>query len=299
MRVFLPIMLVLLLSGCIEEKVEVTTTTSTLTSTSTTTSTILDAGDVVVTTDRTNYSGGDVIGVTVTNGLKNQIYLSGKCSVRPWYIASIVIDRMEKGWERIYDTDDYGNCSTNMPLYKIRPGVAVKMLWNFSLPAPVEGLYRAGVVYSCDKGCSAIPVSYSDSFFINANEVTTTSTFPKNMSYETISKRIYSGHEQEINLVINNTQDWRGIWEYIIDNRVKPLPLPEIDFERYILLAMFSGVGPSNREIGITRIIEHENMVEVFVMRGETSGCSRCKLNPHHIVKIKKENKTIIFHTER
>lgn len=75
-----------------------------------------------------------------------------------------------------------------------------------------------------------------------------------------------SGHAEAQNYVINTDTEWQSLWEKIFSNTNEKPPLPDIDFTRRTIVAVFQGAQPSNGyEISIQEIVGTENSLEVFV----------------------------------
>jgi hypothetical protein len=68
------------------------------------------------------------------------------------------------------------------------------------------------------------------------------------------------------NYVIKDKGEWESLWARLFPGLSERTPLPEIDFERRTLLAVFQGTQPtSGYEISIRQVVESENAVEVSV----------------------------------
>ena len=111
-----------------------------------------------------------------------------------------------------------------------------------------------------------------------------------------------SGHAEAQNYVIKTETEWRSLWEKIFSNTSEKLPLPEIDFTRRTIVAVFQGAQPSNGyEISIEAIVETENSLEVAI-KAFAPG-KRCVLTgivtkPFDIVEIEKTDKEVLFHVK-
>lgn len=117
-----------------------------------------------------------------------------------------------------------------------------------------------------------------------------------------VMKAYKSSHFQQENLVINNDADWQRLWESTFTNANPKPPLPQIDFTRRTIIAVFQGVeASSGYEISIEGIVETENSLEVSIKAFEPG--SRCGVlgvitEPFHIVEIEKTQKEIVFHVK-
>ena len=148
--------------------------------------------------------------------------------------------------------------------------------------------------------------------------VTPSSTPPitegKALPFETISKGglnviMRGGPIERKKWVITNNSDWTNLWNnmhfYLVNPKPpfpKP-PLPEIDFERYMIIGVFHShtCVPGSNWIEVTKVIETENTLEVFVKEHyfgpESAGCTVPKIcmQPYHVIKLPKKDKEVIF----
>lgn len=120
--------------------------------------------------------------------------------------------------------------------------------------------------------------------------------YGKNLEFETIEKKSYSGNSEKRNYVVKNSKEWNDLWiKKIVDKRM----VPYIDFDKDMIIAVFQGEKTTGGySIEINRITEKENVIEVSIL--ETSpgpGCMVTKMltSPYHIVKLAKQTKEIKF----
>ena len=115
----------------------------------------------------------------------------------------------------------------------------------------------------------------------------------------TILKARNSGFAESQNLVINSNAEWQGVWEKVFANTNEKPPLPEVDFSRRTLIAVFQGAQPSGGyEISIERIIETESSLEVVVKAfapGERCVVTGGVTRPLDIIEIQKTEKAVVF----
>lgn len=124
------------------------------------------------------------------------------------------------------------------------------------------------------------------------------------LTFETILKGDYSGHNERKDYVIRDSSEWEDLWGKV-QSRVLPTPisaitdLPDIDFNDEMVIAVFQGSrSTGGYAIEITKIVEKENSVEVFVKETAPSPDSlvtQAFTQPHHIVKTKRVDKEVIF----
>jgi len=119
------------------------------------------------------------------------------------------------------------------------------------------------------------------------------------ISFETLSKGYYSGHDQRKDYVINSQNEWEELWKKTMSRQV-PLPeVPAVNFSENTIIAVYKGshrTGGYNIEI--TKILEKEQKIVVYVK--ETSPPSGARVTmaftqPYHIVKTEKITKEVIF----
>ncbi|MEK6286273.1 MAG: protease complex subunit PrcB family protein [Acidobacteriota bacterium] len=109
-----------------------------------------------------------------------------------------------------------------------------------------------------------------------------------------------SGHAEAQNYVIKTQTEWQSLWEKIFSNTGEKPPLPEIDFTRRTIVAVFQGSQPSGGyEISIQELVETESSLEVFV-KAFAPG-KRCIVTgkisrPFDIIEIEKTEKQVVFH---
>ena len=109
-----------------------------------------------------------------------------------------------------------------------------------------------------------------------------------------------SGHSEAQNYVISTETDWQTLWDKIFSNQSEKPPLPEIDFSRRTIVAVFDGEQPTGGfEISIQEIVETENSFEVAVKAfspGPRCAVTGTVTRPFDIVEIEKIEKPILFH---
>lgn len=119
------------------------------------------------------------------------------------------------------------------------------------------------------------------------------------ISFESVARGFYSGHEQDEYYRITDNKEWQKIWKKTYSN-VSPEPiLPEIDFEKDMILAVFAGEFSSGgHSIEIGSIQEYERDVQVSIkLESPSISCSTTAAltQPFDIVKIEKTDKEIRF----
>lgn len=112
------------------------------------------------------------------------------------------------------------------------------------------------------------------------------------LSFETINKGIYSGHNQKNNYVIVTNKDFEDLWNKVYYKTISKPPLPQIDFNKYMIIAVFEGVkNTGGYDIQIFKINQNGGYLDILVK--ETSPGPSCFAvqaftSPFHIVKVEK-----------
>lgn len=117
-----------------------------------------------------------------------------------------------------------------------------------------------------------------------------------------VEKFFQSSHAEAENLVINDNAQWQSLWQTLFTNQSEKPPLPEIDFTRRTIVAVFQGAqSSSGYEISIEGIVETENSLEVAVKAiapGQRCGVLGILTRPFDIIEIEKTEKQIVFHVK-
>ncbi len=119
------------------------------------------------------------------------------------------------------------------------------------------------------------------------------------LTFETISKQAYSGHEMKADYVIRDAEDWQDLWS-ITNSQIIPEPgMPNVDFNNEMIIAAFQGEhSTGGYSIEILKIIEKENSVEVFIRETTPEPgaiLTQAFTQPYHIIKTKRVNKEVEF----
>ena len=124
--------------------------------------------------------------------------------------------------------------------------------------------------------------------------------FPQSKEFDVIYNGVLSGNGSEgitqSNMVINNTIDWENLmsqmnnsFNTVTDNFSEI----DIDFDNYLIIAVFLDVKPSGWEVKITNITENES--SLVISTNETQFASSVITQPFSIVKIRRTEKAIEF----
>lgn len=121
------------------------------------------------------------------------------------------------------------------------------------------------------------------------------------ITFETISKDVMGNPimiTEETLVAVQSQEALDRLWNAPTALLERP-SAPEIDFENYILLVAASGERPSSGyTIEIETVEELEDVIRVVVRNTEPGeGCMNLTVitTPHHIVKIERPSKNIVF----
>ncbi|MDD2665590.1 MAG: protease complex subunit PrcB family protein [Methanocellales archaeon] len=119
------------------------------------------------------------------------------------------------------------------------------------------------------------------------------------LTFETISKGSSSDHDERKDYVIRDLSEWGTLWGKVHSRVSLTPPLPNVNFEDEMVIAVFQGSHPTGGyAIEITQIVEKESSIEVFVKETSPSPDSvvtQAFTQPYHIVKTKRVDKDVIF----
>ena len=113
---------------------------------------------------------------------------------------------------------------------------------------------------------------------------------PAGICFLTVAKSQGSGNPERKNYVINDKAEWEELWEKVVANVSPKPPLPEIDFTRRTIIAVFEGSQPSGGfEITITNIVSTQGHIQVAV-KELLGACVAPGIvtKPFHIVEVDK-----------
>ena len=127
---------------------------------------------------------------------------------------------------------------------------------------------------------------------VSALEATTEE---KNIRFETLWRNNYGGYAEGGNLVIKSAVDWKDTWDAMPD---------DINFAEQMFIAVLMGQrNTGGYAVEIVTIVEKPAHWEVgvkYTTPEKGALVTQALTQPHHIIKLKKTNKEIIFinHTD-
>ncbi|MBI4052988.1 MAG: protease complex subunit PrcB family protein [Candidatus Diapherotrites archaeon] len=119
------------------------------------------------------------------------------------------------------------------------------------------------------------------------------------VGFETVEKGQNSGIQAARNLVFNDAKSFAGFWSELKQN-VSPQPeMPEMDFDKYTVIAAALGSKPNGcYTIEIKDVRQTQSNVYALVDKPEPSEgamCTQAFVQPYHIIKIPKTAKPVVF----
>ncbi len=98
------------------------------------------------------------------------------------------------------------------------------------------------------------------------------------------------------NMVITNNTDWQNLMTQMntVNNVTDSFNETDIDFDTYEVIAIFLEIKPNGWEVEITNITKDDTNIHVY--KNEKEFLYQVITQPFHIVKIFKNNKTVVFH---
>ena len=164
------------------------------------------------------------------------------------------------------------------------------------LRVPVALALAASVVVALVAAAAAAAAAHT--FFAAAHsEVQMDSA--QELAIATLAKANQSGQSGAAQYVVLDGGAWSTVWAQAHATVLPAPPLPEVDFTREMVIAVFQGTKPTaGFSVNIARVLDSGNTVEVFVE--DTSPGPQCFVasvltSPYHIVKVQMVEKEIAF----
>lgn len=120
-----------------------------------------------------------------------------------------------------------------------------------------------------------------------------------NLKIEKEWKGYYSGYTKAERLVIKTEEQWREVWKRVYSLRLPKPELPEIDFQKDMVIAVFMGERTSvGYSIEITEITKRDEEILVSVEEKEPPSESiraMALTQPYHIVVVRRLSLPVRF----
>ena len=120
---------------------------------------------------------------------------------------------------------------------------------------------------------------------------------PQEFPHQELIKGSNGGYYSPKNMIIRNHSDLKIIYTQINKIRKPGFPIPEIDFEKEIVIALFLGQRSSGGyTISISKIVETKDEIQVYTQNTEPDGpATTVMTQPFYFCKIPATEKTIVF----
>lgn len=123
-----------------------------------------------------------------------------------------------------------------------------------------------------------------------------TQTMPT-VNYEILLEGTYSGIRQPIQRVITTQEQWEKLWKEHVSVLVPQPPVPEVDFENFVVVALFAGEkNTSGYQVKIKEVVPAQNNVLVrykFIEPAQNSFTLQVITQPFVLLKIQKPQGTV------
>ncbi len=110
------------------------------------------------------------------------------------------------------------------------------------------------------------------------------------VDFTTIAKGTYSGYEKASQKVIDNQEQWEDLWQQHTCDTEPPPPVPQENFTRYMLVAVFAGEQPSSGySVEIISVKKTDDALVIIVEYDEPEPGVLVQdviTYPYHIVRI-------------
>lgn len=119
------------------------------------------------------------------------------------------------------------------------------------------------------------------------------------MRFKTIAKDDMSGFKEYERHVVKDKKEWKDLWDIVQQCFIPPKPLPEIDFEKYMIIGIALGECCSDGySVSIDKIVDKKDRIEVYARsRGPSPEdiVGMMITHPYHIVRVKRLDKEVVF----
>lgn len=126
-----------------------------------------------------------------------------------------------------------------------------------------------------------------------------------NIDFTTIARGSDSGYQSASQMVIDNSEQWIDCWQQHTSNAEPPLPVPQVDFTRYSVVAVFAGEKPSggysveilSAETSGSQTQERSAIAITVQHRQPEAGdfVTEALTYPYHMIRIPKIDGKVVF----
>jgi hypothetical protein len=129
-----------------------------------------------------------------------------------------------------------------------------------------------------------------------------------NIDFTTIARGTDSGYQSASQMTIDNSERWIGFWQLHTCNTEPPPPVPQVDFSRYNVVAVFAGEKPTggysveilSAETSSSQTTDRSSLVITVQYRQPGAGefVTEALTYPYHMIRIPKidANKVVFKH---
>jgi len=123
------------------------------------------------------------------------------------------------------------------------------------------------------------------------------------IDFTTIARGTNSGYQSASQIVIDNSQQWINFWQQHTSNAEPPPPVPQVDFTRYSVVAVFAWEKPTGGysvEILSVQTSGYQTQEQLAITvqhRQPEAGdlVTEALTYPYHIIKIPKIDGRVVF----
>lgn len=124
-----------------------------------------------------------------------------------------------------------------------------------------------------------------------------------NVDFTTIARGSNSGYQSASQMVIDNSERWSNLWQQHTSNTEPPPPVPQVDFTRYSVVAVFAGEKPTGGYSVEILSVEtsgsqtQEQLAITVQYRQPSAGdfVTEALTYPYHIIGIPKIDGRVVF----
>ena len=126
-----------------------------------------------------------------------------------------------------------------------------------------------------------------------------------NVDFTTIARGSDSGYQSASQMVIDNSERWIDLWQQHTSNAEPPPPIPQVDFTRYSVVAVFAGEQPTggysveilSAETSGSQLKDRSLIAITVQYRQREAGdfVTEALTYPYHIIRIPKIDSKVVF----
>jgi PrcB C-terminal len=124
-----------------------------------------------------------------------------------------------------------------------------------------------------------------------------------NIDFTTIARGVDSGYQSASKMAIDNSERWIDLWQQHTYNTEPPPPVPQVDFTRYRVVAVFAGEKPTGgHSVEIlsaeTSGSQTQEQLAITVQDRQPSAgdfVTEALTYPYHMIKIPKIDGKVVF----